>query len=146
MTTVRARLIIDYQVASERTFTCVARSGSKTTFSSTVVHKGPRHPMKPKETLPELFAANSNLFGGLKPARITNYFKSVLAVMGSNLILPCKTIGRPRGEVIWYDVNDNIISGQEPRFKVIQILIQFAAYKTNSISLIFYYRLYPPAS
>lgn len=120
MTTVRSRLIIDHPVGSERTYTCVARSGSKTDYvSSTIVHKGPRHPIKPKETMNDLILSNSNIFGGLRPVRITDYFKSVLALMGSNLILPCKTMGRPRGEVTWLDVNDNVITGQEPRFKVI---------------------------
>lgn len=117
MTTVRARLVVDHQIASERTFTCVARSGSKTVYASTTVHKGPRHLIK-QHNLTDLLMTNANLFGGLRPVRITHYFKSILALMGSNLILPCKTIGRPRAEVTWLDVDDNVITGQESRFKV----------------------------
>lgn len=117
MTTVRARLVVDHQVASERTFTCVARSGSKTVYASTTVHKGPRHLIK-QHNLTDLLMTNANLFGGLRPVRITHYFKSILALMGSNLILPCKTIGRPRAEITWLDVDDNVITGQESRFKV----------------------------
>lgn len=110
MTTVRSRLIIDHQIASERTFTCVARSGSQIVKASTVVHKGPRPLVKSPEGI--------SAIGGLRPVRITNYFKSVLALIGSNLVIPCKTTGRPRGEVAWYDNNDVAITGQEPRFKV----------------------------
>lgn len=112
MTTVRSRLVIDHQIASERTFTCVARSGSKIVKASTVVHKGPRPLVKSADGM------EVNAIGGLRPVRITNYFKSVLALIGSNLVIPCKAMGRPRGEVAWLDNNDNVITGQEPRFKV----------------------------
>lgn len=141
MTTVRSRLTIDQQIASERTFTCIARSGSKTVYASTIVHKGPRHPIKSKENLPELWTANANLFGGMRPVRITDYFKSVLAVMGSNLILPCKTSGRPGGEVTWYDVNDNVITGQEARFKVYSYLLRL-----HFQIVTIFYRLFQPVN
>lgn len=113
MTTVRSRLVIDHQIANERTFTCVARSGSNIVKATTVVHKAPRPLIKSPDSMTDLTTA-----GRLRPVRITNYFKSVLALIGSNLIIPCKATGRPRGEITWLDNNDNPITGQEPRFKV----------------------------
>lgn len=127
MTTVRARLVIDHQIANERTFTCVAKSGGKTVYASTTVQKGPRHLIK-QQNLTDLLMSNANLFGGLRPVRVTHFFKSVLALMGSNLILPCKTIGRPRAEVTWLDIDDNVITGQETRFKVIYMFLLFNFY------------------
>uniref|UniRef100_A0A336M8U6 CSON006810 protein n=1 Tax=Culicoides sonorensis TaxID=179676 RepID=A0A336M8U6_CULSO len=112
MTTVRARLVIDHQIGTERTYTCVARAGGKTVYASTTVHKGPRHLTK-QLNLPDLLVSKK------RPVRITHYFKNVLALMGSNLILPCKTNGRPRAEITWLDVDDNVITGQETRFKTL---------------------------
>lgn len=115
MTTVRARIIIENSLSTERTYTCVAKSGFKTAYTSTVVFRGPRHPIKSKEN------ANDVLFSHLRPIRITDYIKSILTLSGSNLVLPCKTSGRPGGEVTWFDPNDNAITGQEPRYKVIKL-------------------------
>lgn len=118
LTTVKARLVIDHQIASERTFTCVAKSGGKTVYASTTVQKGPRHLTKQQQNLTDLLMSNANIFGGLRPVRITHFFTTIVTLMGSNLIIPCKTIGRPRAEVTWLDIDDNVISGQETRFKV----------------------------
>lgn len=123
MTTVRARLVIEHQTRSERTFTCVANSGGKTVYATTTVKKAPRYLTK-QQNFTDLLLSKANLFGNLKPVRITNFFKSVLTLMGSNLILPCKTIGRPQADTTWLDIDGNLITGKETRFKVSRFVLK----------------------
>ncbi|XP_063708931.1 neural/ectodermal development factor IMP-L2 [Culicoides brevitarsis] len=118
MTTVKARLVIEHQIRSESTYTCVAKSGGKTAYASTTVHKGPRSLIK-QQNLTDNFLYKTNLYGALKPVRITNFIKSILTLMGSNLILPCRTIGRPLADITWLDIDGNVIAGKDPRFKTL---------------------------
>lgn len=122
MTTVKARLIIEHQIRSESTFTCVANSGGKTVYASTIIQKAPRYLTK-QQNFTDLHVTKANLFGSLKAVRIINFYKSVLTLMGSNLILPCKTIGRPLADITWLDIDGNVITGKETRFKVSSVLI-----------------------
>jgi len=117
---VRSRLIIDHMVPNDSSFTCVGRSGSKTAYETTIIHTkaGSGHFLKP-HNLTELLAMNTNLFSGPKRPRIVLYNSVVMEVIGTNVMLPCKTMGRPRPEVYWMDSDLNVISGQDAHYKIL---------------------------
>lgn len=108
---VRSRLILDHSSASERTFTCVGRAGSKTAFESTTVYGAMGHKT---HNITELLSLN----GGAKKARIIMYYSVLFDSIGTNVILPCKAAGRPNPEIYWLDPDDNVISGRDHRVRV----------------------------
>lgn len=108
---VRSRLIIEHSSSSERTFTCVGRSGSKTAYESTTIYSTPGHKA---HNITELLSLNS----GAKKARIVMYYSVLFDAIGTNVMLPCKAAGRPNPEIYWLDPDDNIISGRDHRVRV----------------------------
>lgn len=62
---------------------------------------------------------NSNRLTGPKAPKIVYNYVFLFEFIGSDIVLPCKTIGRPRPEVFWFDDDDNIINGQDPRLSVL---------------------------
>lgn len=101
-----SRLVIDRMSTSERTFTCVARSGDKIAHATTTVY--------PSEIARFLPLADN----GPKKIRIVSYFTRLLSTIGENVILPCQATGRPFPEIYWSNPNDDIIGEQNPRIKV----------------------------
>lgn len=73
--------------------------------------------MKP-QNLTELLTLNNNIISGPQQARVVLYYSVVMETIGSSIVLPCRAIGRPRPEIFWLDNNENIITNQDPRFKV----------------------------
>lgn len=113
ITRVQSRLILDHSKAHERTYTCIGRAGGQSDYSSTVVFvTAPK-----QENLTEILNLN-NVFGGLRKARITLNYETIFETIGSNLVLPCQAVGRPLPEIYWLDDNNNVINGQDSRFKV----------------------------
>lgn len=109
----QSRLILDHSKAHERTYTCIGRAGGQSDYSSTVVFvTAPK-----QENLTEILNLN-NVFGGLRKARITLNYETIFETIGSNLVLPCQAVGRPLPEIYWLDDNNNVINGQDSRFKV----------------------------
>lgn len=108
---VRSRLIIEHTSASERTFTCVGRAGSKTAYESTTIYGAPGHK---SHNLTELLSLN----GGAKKARIVTYYSALFDTIGTNVVLPCKAAGRPNPEIYWLDPDDNVINGRDHRLRV----------------------------
>ncbi|XP_055716795.1 neural/ectodermal development factor IMP-L2 isoform X1 [Phlebotomus papatasi] len=116
---VRSRLILEHAAPTERTYTCVGRSGSQTAFASTTVIASPHHG-RPKHNLTsDIINTLLSPGGGAQKPRIVLYYTVVLELLGSDIVLPCNTIGRPRPDIYWLDGNDNLISGQEPRYRVL---------------------------
>jgi Immunoglobulin domain len=113
MTRVRARIVIDHDSASERTFSCVGQAGNRKTYASTIVYPAGASDERAVD------APNTKHLGSLKPARILHYYDTVFEVIGSNLILPCRSSGRPKAEVYWMDEESNVIGDQEPRYKTL---------------------------
>lgn len=109
---VRSVLIIDHVLPNERTFTCVGQSSGQTVYATTTIY-----PSSKSQNLPELLALNNKAIGP-KKAKIVYNYPMVLDNVESNVILPCKAIGRPRPEIYWMDSN-GIITGDDPRFKIL---------------------------
>lgn len=109
---VRSRLIIEHSSSSERTFTCVGRSGSKTAYESTTIYGAPGG--HKAHNLTELLSLNS----GAKKARIVMYYSVLFDTIGTNVVLPCKAAGRPSPDIYWLDPDDNVISGRDRRVRV----------------------------
>lgn len=59
------------------------------------------------------------MLSGPKAPKIVNYYLVFFELIGSDIVVPCKAIGRPRPEVFWFDDDDNLINGQDPRFSVL---------------------------
>lgn len=112
---VRSRLIIDHMAVPERAFTCVGRSGSKMTYATTTVYASPASP--PNVT--DMLRANTNSLLGPKKARIVLYYNAIFDAIGRNVVLPCKTVGRPHPEVYWMDTENNIVDSDNDRYKVL---------------------------
>lgn len=116
---VRSRLIIDYTNSNERQYTCVGRAGGQIAYATTTVLSTPGGHFG-KHNLTELLSMNNMMLNsGPKKVRVVLYYKVILEQIGSNLMLPCKAVGRPHPEIYWLDNNDRVISGQDPRFKVL---------------------------
>jgi Immunoglobulin domain len=111
---VRARIVIDHPIASERTYTCVGQAGNRKAYASTIVYPADDDADDPIAELP-----STKMLANLRPARILHYYDAVFEVIGSNLILPCRSSGRPRSEVYWMDEESNVIGDQEPRYKTL---------------------------
>lgn len=103
-----SRLVIDRMTASERTFTCVARSAGKIAHATTTVY--------PSDKSSGLLPLADN---GPRRARVVFYYTTLLSTIGENVILPCQATGRPFPEFYWTNQNDDIIDEQNPRIKVL---------------------------
>lgn len=112
---VRSRLIIDHMAAPERSFTCVGRSGSKMAYATTTVYATPPNP----QNITELLNEKTNSLLGPKKARIVLYYNAIFDTIGRNVLLPCKTAGRPHPEVYWLDTENNMVAGETGRYKVL---------------------------
>lgn len=109
---VRSRIVIQNDLTSERTFTCVGRSGSKVSLARTTIYP------EPANNNSELWlTGRKNRFIQLNKARIVFYYANVVEFMGQNVVLPCEVSGRPRPEITWF-FNDVHVADQNPRFKV----------------------------
>lgn len=53
-------------------------------------------------------------------ARIVLFNTFLMETIGSNIILPCKTVGKPKPQVYWFDNKQQLISNQNPRIRVLQ--------------------------
>lgn len=110
-----SRLIIDRSVISERSFTCVGRSGSKTAVESTTIFDNNNNS--------DLLALNAGITGsamsGPKKVRVLSFYTTIFAAIGKTIVLPCKAAGRPHPEIFWLDAEQNLIGTQNPRHKVL---------------------------
>lgn len=110
-----SRIIIDRAIVTERTFTCVGRSGSKTAFESTTVY-----PADNTNNITEMLSNGSGTqSNGPKKVRILSFYTTLFASIGKSVVLPCKTAGRPHPEIYWLDSEQNVIGAQSPRHKVL---------------------------
>uniref|UniRef100_U5EZP6 Putative neural/ectodermal development factor imp-l2 n=1 Tax=Corethrella appendiculata TaxID=1370023 RepID=U5EZP6_9DIPT len=128
-TRVHSRLVLDHSShASERSYTCIGRAGGQTTYATTTVIQDENpssasssSSMTTKNLSDLLLNNHNNFYNGLKKARITLFYESMFDVIGSTVILPCKTYGRPLPEVYWLDEEGNVINDnvREPRYKTL---------------------------
>lgn len=102
-----SRLILDHVTESERTFTCVARSGSQMAYATTTV-------------IPSGKPASKELLSDApSKARIVTHYTKLFNTIGQNVVLPCQATGRPKPEYSWTDPENRIIGANNPRFKVL---------------------------
>lgn len=112
-----SRLIINHPVAgTEHTYTCVGRSGSKMDYASTVIHFVHKAPKQPN-LLGLLSSLNTEASDSFNKVRIIHYYEDLFDVMGSNVVLPCKT--SIKSDIYWLNENGSIITNNSPRFKVL---------------------------
>lgn len=117
---IRSRLIIDVDVAAEKSYTCVGQSGTKTAYATTTVYsignsiKGGRFN---QHNITDLMAINHRINSPKKP-RIVLYYSVIFEEIGSNVVLPCKAAGRPHPNIYWLDTNEKVINGQDPRIRM----------------------------
>jgi hypothetical protein len=112
---VKSRLVIDHVSPTDRTYTCLARAGGQYTYASSIVSSSNTK----SHNYTDILSLSSNLMKGPKEPTIVYFYSVVLETIGSNIILPCQTVGRPRPDIYWLDANDNVINGQDHRFKVL---------------------------
>lgn len=110
----RSRLIINNSI-NKASYTCLARAGSKTAFTTTVVHT--THNGKSSNLSEYLLLSQQETAS--KP-RIVSFYQTVVENSGSTLVLPCKITGYPRPEFYWMDSDDVVISSQDPRIKILK--------------------------
>lgn len=110
-----SRLLVERSTVSDKEFTCVGRSGSKTEFVSTKVVPSDSNSISDMLTLNGAASAH-----GTKKARILSYYPTIFTPIGKTVILPCKATGRPNAEILWLDGEQNVIDSQNSRQKVLQ--------------------------
>lgn len=111
-------------LGSEHTYTCVGRSGDKMEYASTLIHFVHKAPKQPN-LLGYLSSLESDEVDSYSKVRIVHYYEDMFDVMGSNLVLPCKT--SIKADIYWLNVNGNIITNHSPRHKVLptgELMIQ----------------------
>lgn len=52
------------------------------------------------------------MLNGPRAPRIVKNYVNVLTTVGSDIILPCKAVGRPRPEITWLNSELNIVNGK----------------------------------
>lgn len=113
-----SRLIIERSVVSEKEFTCVGRSGAKSEYVSTKVLPNDNN------NITDMLSLNGGITSsathGPKKVRILSFYTTVFASIGKTILLPCKAAGRPHPEIYWLDAEQNVISAQNSRQKVLQ--------------------------
>ncbi|GBP00719.1 hypothetical protein EVAR_68267_1 [Eumeta japonica] len=94
---------------SEDVYTCLIQSGKNTTRASTLVYT-----LDFNNDISERYR--------LMPTRpqVVVYYKVLMDVQGSTVVLPCKAKGHPRPEILWKDRDNNIISKRNRRMKVLR--------------------------
>lgn len=114
-----SRLIIDRSVITEKSFTCIGRAGSKSTYESTTVS-----PNDNTNNITDMLSMNAGITSaksnGPKKVRILSFYTTVFASIGKSIVLPCKATGKPHPEIFWLDSEQNLISTQRnERHKVL---------------------------
>lgn len=102
---IRSRLIIDIDGATEKSYTCVGQSGTKTAYATTTVYSnGPSKNVGRinPHNITDLIAINHRINAPKKP-RIVLYYSVIFEEIGSNVVLPCKAAGRPHPDIYWLD-------------------------------------------
>lgn len=94
-----SRLIIDRSVISERSFSCVGRSGSKTAVESTTIYSDDSN--SSGDILGLNAGIGSSSTSGPKKVRVLSYYSTIFAAIGKSIVLPCKAAGRPHPEIFW---------------------------------------------
>ncbi|XP_017771118.1 PREDICTED: neural/ectodermal development factor IMP-L2 isoform X2 [Nicrophorus vespilloides] len=116
MAKIRARLVINSALPiHEGTFTCVAESGAQvaTAKSNVYVVRNENSERNITELLTkELLETRA------KPTIVlfdTIYMDNI----GSDIVLPCKAVGNPRPNIMWFDPTDNRIRASNDRVTVL---------------------------
>lgn len=82
-----SRLIIDRSVITERTFTCVGRSGSKSAAESTTIY--PNENNNQSDLLSLNAGITSATSNGPKKVRVLSFYSTIFASIGKSIVLPC---------------------------------------------------------
>ncbi|XP_066255700.1 neural/ectodermal development factor IMP-L2 isoform X2 [Euwallacea similis] len=113
---VSSRLVINYVLPRHQdTYYCVAEAGSKKDRRMTklVVPNGQGREMN----LTELIARK--IVGAHHHPRVTFWAPAYMDVMGSDVILPCKSVGNPKPDLVWYDPSNKQIDTEDnTRFSI----------------------------
>lgn len=102
---------------SERSFSCVGRSGSKTAIESTTIYSDENS--SSSDLLGLNAGIGSSSSSGPKKVRVLSYYSTIFASIGKSIVLPCKAAGRPHPEIFWLDTEQTMIGTQNPRQKVL---------------------------
>ncbi|KYB26923.1 Neural/ectodermal development factor IMP-L2-like Protein [Tribolium castaneum] len=109
---IKARLVINYllPVHSGR-FTCVAESGSKIVTADSTIY------VIKKEGFEHNFTQvlTTKILGAHHVPRISLWAPTYMDVIGTNVILPCRTLGNPKPSQMWIDPQGQIIGENDLR-------------------------------
>jgi hypothetical protein len=109
---IRARLVINYllPVHSGR-FTCVASSGSKVATADTTIYVIKKEGFE--RNLTQLL--NTKILGAHHVPRISLWAPTYMDVIGTNVVVPCRTFGNPKPTQMWIDPQGEVIGEADGR-------------------------------
>ncbi|XP_012270600.1 neural/ectodermal development factor IMP-L2 [Orussus abietinus] len=108
---VSSKLVIDCVSPSDvGNIYCASVSGSKTAISSPLVFR----------VIENTTGRNHSGCGAESQPTVTMFAPTMLAFIGSRVVLPCRASGRPRPHTYWLDINGKLVNPSEnPRFKAL---------------------------
>ncbi|XP_063927272.1 neural/ectodermal development factor IMP-L2-like [Zophobas morio] len=109
---IRGRLVINYLLPVHAvTFTCVAQSGSKVATADTTIY------VIKKEGFDRNFTQllTTKVIGVHHVPRISLWAPTYMDVIGTNVVLPCRTLGNPKPSQMWIDPQDQVVSEGDGR-------------------------------
>lgn len=117
MAKVKTRLVINHILPIHRgTYTCLAESGSQIVTAESELHVAKSQ---------SDFARNyttlvaTQILGAHHRPRITLWVSMLMDILGSDVILPCQTVGNPKPEIVWFDTFGNEVSNGNGRVTVL---------------------------
>ncbi|KAF7283184.1 hypothetical protein GWI33_001247 [Rhynchophorus ferrugineus] len=107
---VASRLVINYILPRhEGKYYCVAEAGSlrDSAFTDLIVPNG-----KGREMNFTQLVANKILGAHHRP-RVTFWAPTYMDIIGSDVVLPCKSVGNPKPDLVWFDPDSQVITDNE---------------------------------
>lgn len=107
---VASRLVINYVLPRhEDNYFCVAEAGSQIDrkMTSLVVPNGLGREMNFTQLV------KSKILGAHHHPRVTFWAPAYMDVIGSDVILPCKSVGNPKPDLVWIDPNSKKVINDE---------------------------------
>ncbi|KAJ8929453.1 hypothetical protein NQ314_017833 [Rhamnusium bicolor] len=112
---VASRLVINYILPRHQDiYRCVAEAGAQvaTAVTKLIVSNKEGREMNFTQLI------NAKILGAHHLPRVTFWANMLMDVIGSDVILPCKSVGNPKPNLIWIDPNGKVIENNE-RFAVL---------------------------
>ncbi|XP_060533419.1 neural/ectodermal development factor IMP-L2 [Cylas formicarius] len=107
---VASRLVINYVLPRHQDiYRCVAEAGSQMASAITELIV----PNKEGREMNFTQLVASKILGAHHMPRVTFWAPAFMDVIGSDVILPCKSVGNPKPNLMWIDPNSKIITDNE---------------------------------